>query len=316
MSSGQDQPAGAAPVHRSPRLSSRVPRQLEATGISKLRMELAQQGVALLDLAGSNPTTVDLGDWSEQIADALHSPQSATYHPAALGSMAARRAVAGWFAKQSLSVEPGHIVLTASSSESYSFLFQLLCDPGDEVLVPAPSYPLLEHLAALAGVRHRTYRLWYSGEWLIDFAALEASIRENTRAIVVVNPNNPTGSYLRAFEAERLVKLCADRGLVLIADEVFWEYTLQASSDPPRFAAMDTEASVVSLGGLSKSAGMPQMKVGWMVLRGPAPSRERLREGLRWVADSYLSVSAPVQAALPRLLEIGGHISANLRERI
>jgi len=290
--------------------------------LSTLRQQLVAQGREILDLTGSNPTTCGLGDWSEAIADALRRPEIARYQPLAEGLPTARQAVSDFYASLGTSVDPEHLLLTASTSESYSFLFQMLCDPGDEVLIPAPSYPLFEHLAALSAVRLQPYRLRYEGEWLLDTQSLEAAITPRTRAIIVVNPNNPTASYLREFEARHLLALCAQRGLALVADEVFWEHTIPPiPSDRAWFAAASASAAqhqalCFSLGGLSKSAGMPQMKVGWIVVNGSAEQRETALERLRWIADTYLSVSAPVQYALRDLLEIGSRIRNVMAARI
>lgn len=296
--------------------SRRLDWQVAPNALISLRRELAASRHSVLDLCETNPTACGLGDWSEAIATALCLPESARYQPAAEGLPSAREAVADFYADLGAAVDPEQILLTASTSESYSFLFQMLCDPGDEVLIPAPSYPLFEHLAGLAAVRLRPYRLHYLGEWLVDFRSLEEALTPRTRALVAVNPNNPTGSYLSGFEAERLLEICASRGMALIADEVFWEYAIPPAADRAWFAASESTALSFSLGGLSKSAGMPQMKVGWMVARGPETLREEALERLRWIVDTYLSVSAPVQHALPRLLEIGKEIREAASARI
>lgn len=308
------------------RYSTRLPWDSAENPLFVLRNELVAQGRPVLDLTGSNPTSCGLGDWSAAIALALAQPRSAHYRPIPQGSPSARAAVAAYYASLGAAVDPGDLMLTASTSESYSMLFQLFCNPGDEVLVPRPSYPLFQHLSGLAGIGLQSYSLQFVGEWLVDFPSLLAGIGDRTRAIVVVNPNNPTGSYLRPAEAQRLLELCAERGLALIADEVFWEYFLredpqqiaEKSTEPERawFAALDSPALCLSLGGLSKSAGMPQMKLGWMVVRGPDPERARAMARLQWIADTYLSVSAPVQEALPALLEIGAEIRGAILGRL
>ncbi len=282
-----------------------------------VKREQEASGAALLDLAVTNPTACGLGEWGEAIAVALSKPGSAQYRPFPQGSPEARAAVAGYYARLGAHVDPEDLLLTASTSESYSLLFQLLCDAGDEVLVPTPSYPLFEHLAGLATVTARTYALRYAGEWQVDFQSLEESLGNRSRALVVVNPNNPTGQYLRQAEAIRLMELCAQRGLALIADEVFWEYALGDANERAWLAGItDSPALCVSLGGLSKSAGMPQMKVGWMVLRGPGEERARALSRLLWIADTYLSVSAPVQEALADLLTIGLDVQERIQQRL
>lgn len=301
------------------RLSNRLPWHSKVNPLTKLRQQLQADGHPMLDLTASNPTACGLGDWSAAIGAALAQPGSACYHPSPSGSLLAREAVAASYVKCGSSVSADDFVLTASTSESYSFLFQLLCNSGDEVLTPVPSYPLFGDLAGLAGVRLRHYPLCYTGEWMLDVGSVEQALSDRTKAIIVVNPNNPTGSYIRDFEGTRLLELCAERGIALIADEVFWEYSL---SGEPRIgntwfaAAVDSPALCISLGGLSKSAGLPQMKLGWMLLRGPSELRKRVMEGLHWIGDTYLSVSAPVQEALPRLLEIGAEIQHAIKNRI
>ncbi|MCW5965466.1 MAG: pyridoxal phosphate-dependent aminotransferase [Bryobacterales bacterium] len=308
------------------RYSTRLPWDLPENPLFVIRQERTAQGREVLDLTGSNPTSCGLGDWNEAIAKALAQPGSAHYHPVPQGSAEARAAVAAYYSSLGWNADPEDLLLTASTSESYSMLFQLFCDPGDEVLVPRPSYPLFQHLGGLAGVGLQPYLLQFAGEWQVDFPSLEAAVGDRTRALVVVNPNNPTGSYLRPPEAQRLLELCAERGMALIADEVFWEYSLRdhqhlttpGITSPERawFAAAESPALCVSMGGLSKSAGMPQMKLGWMLVRGPEQEKVRVMARLRWIADTYLSVSAPVQEALPALLGIGAEIRASIQQRV
>lgn len=278
-------------------------------------------GLPLLDLTVSNPTLAGLGDAELPLHLAFASAPSFAYSPHPQGALAAREAIAFWYANRSpqapcVTLPPEQILLSASSSESYAFLFQALCEPGDEVLAPLPSYPLFEYLAGLSGVRLGNYRLRYHGEWQIDFDSLERGLTPRTRAIVVVNPNNPTGSYIREPEKQRLLEICAAHRLVLIADEVFEEFPLDAANVPRvSFASPQWQALCVSLGGLSKSAGLPQMKLGWMILNGPDAALAALRERLLLVADTYLSVSTPVQAALPDLLAFGRTVSDAIRHR-
>ncbi|MCU0226826.1 MAG: pyridoxal phosphate-dependent aminotransferase [Bryobacterales bacterium] len=307
----------AAALTQPVRYSSRLQWESAENPLAAMRRQLEGEGREVLDLTGSNPTGCGLGDWGDAIAAALATPGSARYRPLAQGLPRSREAVAAHYAALGVEVDPGRLMLTASTSESYSLLFQLLCDAGDEVLAPTPGYPLFEHLAGLAGVRLRTYGLRYAGEWMVDFAALEAALHPRTRAVLVVNPNNPTGGYLRQWELDRLLALCAARGLALIGDEVFWEYPLEARGERTCLAAeVQSPALLFSLGGLSKSAGMPQMKVGWMLARGPQAECQRALERLRWIADTYLSVSTPAQEALPDLLRVGSEIRAQIQQRL
>jgi aspartate/methionine/tyrosine aminotransferase len=212
-------------------------------------------------------------------------------------------------------VAPEDLLLTASSSESYALLFKLLADPGDEILIPAPSYPLLELLAGLECVRLVRYPLEHraGAGWCIGRGALEAALSPRTRAVVVVHPNNPTGSYLRGEERAWLEGLCAGRGLPLIADEVFLDYGRAAGEIS---FATTRDALAFALSGLSKLVGLPQLKLGWIALAGPPRARERARERLEFIADAYLSVGSPVQHAAPALLALRGAVQRQIRERV
>jgi alanine-synthesizing transaminase len=270
----------------------------------------------LLDLTASNPTQVGLPYPDEALAAALGGPGVARYHPAPFGLPPARAAVAADYARRGATVDPGHVALTSSSSESYALLFKLLADPGDAVLVPQPSYPLFDYLARLEGVEPRPYRLVYDGQWRIDLAAL-ASDLQGVRAICLVTPNNPTGSFVDAGDLAALAALAAERGIALIADEVFADYPLAPTAGAVRcVAAAGTEALAFSLGGLSKAAGLPQMKLGWIAASGPAGLVEEALGRLELVCDTYLSVSTPVQRALPELLALGAGIRALIAARV
>jgi aspartate/methionine/tyrosine aminotransferase len=228
--------------------------------------------------------------------------------------------VAAYYAARGASVPADRIVLTASTSEAYGHLFKLLADPGDEVLVPRPSYPLFEFLARLECVRVVEYPLAYDGSWRIDFEALEAALGPRARAIVVVNPNNPTGSFLKARERDRLIALAAERGLAIVADEVFSDYAFAPDAERVTTLATETGALAFSLSGLSKIAGLPQMKLGWIVTAGPQELRAGAFARLELIADTYLSVAAPAQYGAARLMEAGAkvreRISARVRENL
>ena len=206
-----------------------------------------------------------------------------------------------------------HLLLTASTSEAYTYLFKLLADPGDRVLVPRPSYPLFEFLAALESVEVGQYPLRYDGTWHVDFDELEKTITPRTRAIVVVNPNNPTGSYLKRPELERLEDLCVAHGLALVSDEVFCDYALTADSSRVTTLAGSRKALTFSMSGLSKVIGMPQLKLGWIAVSGPGAAEAC--ERLEWIADTFLSVATPVQVALPQLLEAGLPVQKQIATR-
>ncbi|HEY8091453.1 MAG TPA: pyridoxal phosphate-dependent aminotransferase [Polyangiaceae bacterium] len=253
----------------------------------------------LLDLTESNPTRAGIPYPREAILEALARPEALRYEPVAFGLASAREAVARDLSAHGPAVEASRVVLTASTSEAYAFVFKLLCDPGDEVLVPVPSYPLFEHLARLEGVRAVPYRLAYDGVWHVDLDSVRAAATPRTRAIVGVSPNNPTGSYLKRDELAALAAL----GLPLVSDEVFARYPLR--EDPTRaLSALEAGAAplVFALGGLSKLAALPQMKLAWIAVGGAPAAVEGALGRLEVVADAFLSVGTPVQHAAPLLL--------------
>jgi aspartate/methionine/tyrosine aminotransferase len=280
--------------------------------ISRLRGELCASGIEILDLTESNPTHAGL-DYPEGLLSPLADAKGLTYNPDPRGIETARRAVSAYYESHRVEIPPDRILLTASTSEAYSYLFKLLADPGDEVLAPRPSYPLFEFLASLESVHVRQYPLRYDGSWHIDFDALQESVTPRTRAVIVVNPNNPTGSYLTMGERQRLEAFCALHDLALISDEVFCDYELTQDSSRPLTLAGRRKALTFSLSGLSKGSGLPQLKLGWMVVSGPdaAAACERLE----WISDTFLSVSTPMQVALPRLLEAGAAVRSQILQR-
>jgi alanine-synthesizing transaminase len=256
----------------------------------------------VLDLTVANPTCAAIPYDRDAILAALAQPAALVYAPSPFGLASAREAVARDLSAHGPAVDASRVLLTASTSEAYAFLFKLLCDPGDEVLVPRPSYPLFEHLARLESVKPVAYRLAYDGVWHVDFPSLRAAISPRTRAIVTVSPNNPTGSYLKATELAELASL----GLPIVSDEVFARYPLRLDPAADRRAVSALEASgaslVFALGGLSKLAALPQAKLAWTAVGGD-PSRVASALGrLEVIADAFLSVGTPVQHALPGLL--------------
>lgn len=273
-------------------------------------------GRPLLDLTATNPTAVGL-DYPANLLESLADPAALTYLPEPFGSQSARQAVARDFerrgpgvARRAGAVDPGRIVLTASTSEAYSLLFKLLCEPcGDDVLVPVPSYPLFDHLSGLDGVRPVPYGLTYHGRWELDLSSVDEAWTEHTRAVLAVTPNNPTGSLLSHEELDGLDTRCLERDAALIVDEVFADYGLDATAVAPIPPA---SALTFRLGGLSKSAGLPQLKLGWILVDGPDGLVDEALSRLELIADTYLSVSTPVQVAAPAL--IGS--AAVVRERI
>ncbi len=259
----------------------------------------------LVDLTVSNPTEVGFA-LSRRALRALAAPAAARYDPQPLGLAAARGAVA-----QRVRAPAERILLTASTSEAYAFLFKLLCDPADEVLVPAPGYPLLDHLAALELVRLRHYKLHYDGGWHVDHASLAEALGPRTRAIVLVHPGNPTGAFVSRADLERIESVALERGLAIVRDEVFADYAYEAR--PP---GAKPRALTFALGGLSKSAGLPQMKLGWMVVAGPPQLATAALERLEVIGDAFLSVGTPVQHALPVLLAEGERLRNRILRRV
>jgi hypothetical protein len=274
-----------------------------------------RSGARVLDLTESNPTRAGLSAPPDLLAS-LTSQASLRYEPAPFGLEAARAAVAADYARRGVSVGPDRILLTASTSEAYAFLFKLLCDPGDEVLVPRPGYPLFDYLAHLESVRTIPYAFGHDGEWHLSPSTLAAAAGPRTRALVVVNPNNPTGAFLKRDELAALEAFCAERGLALVADEVFADY---AFADDPRRApcvARDGPALAFALGGLSKSCALPQLKLAWCAIAGPLALRREAWARLEVVADTYLSVSTPVQHAAPDLLGRREELQSPVRARL
>jgi hypothetical protein len=277
--------------------SVRLPAEISPSSLAREIEEARAAGGELLDLTQSNPTRAGFA-YPAEILDAFRDPRSLVYDPDSLGLDEVRRQVSAH-----------RVVLTSSTSEAYAWLFKLLCNPGDEVLIPRPSYPLFELLAGLECVQTRTYPLRYHEGWFIDLDDLRAAITPRTRAIVVVNPNNPTGNYLKAFEYEELARL----NLPIISDEVFTDYTFGAA---PYSVAGSGEALTFVLNGLSKSAGLPQMKLGWIILSGPERLVEEAAHRLELIADTYLSVGTPVQYAFSSLVASGRSMRAEIHRRL
>jgi hypothetical protein len=293
--------------------SSRLPSDLSLTPLARAVARARSRG-ALLDLTESNPTRA--GFDYPPLQPAFEAIDFVSYDPAPLGLSTAREAVAASYASRGVQVAPDRLMLTASSSESYAFLFKLLCDPGDNVLVPVPSYPLFEHLASLEGVALRPYRLSYHGAWTTEAGEIEERADARTRAVLVVSPNNPTGSRLRVAELQRVVRFCRDRNIALVADEVFADYPIEPAPDACVSVLEQSEVLTFALGGLSKAAAMPHLKLGWTGISGPPPEVADALARLEIIADTYLSVSTLVQRATPRLLEIGRGIARQIGERI
>ena len=272
-----------------------------------------RDGILFADLTESNPTRVGI-PYPESLLRPLSDSRALQYEPHPFGLAQAREAVAVDAQRRGAVVQAGDVVLTASTSESYSWLFKLLCDPGDTVLVPVPSYPLFEHLTRMEGVAAAPYRLEYHGRWEIDIESVRAAPAA-TRALILVSPNNPTGSYITAREFAQLLAICESRGWTLIADEVFADYVLEGQS-PLTDLAGRADVLTFTLGGASKTLGLPQVKLGWMIAGGPQEQRRAALAALEHIADSYLSVSTPVQVAAPSLLRDAVPVRAAIYDRV
>jgi len=281
---------------------------------TEAQRELVAAGKEVLDLTVSNPTRAGLHYDTESILKSLSRLEAMDYDPQPKGLVSAREAVAGYYREHKLEISPKSLVLTTSTSEGYSYVFRLLCDSGDEILVPKPSYPLFEFLADLEDVVLAPYPLIYDHGWQIDFPSLYKAVTSRTRAVVVVHPNNPTGSYASEGERNLLNSFCRDHGLAVIADEVFLDYPHDGAARSS--FAINRETLTFTLSGVSKISGLPQMKLAWVVTSGPEETAAAAMERLEVIADTYLSMNAPIQLAAPALLAERKHIQPEILERV
>lgn len=298
--------------------SHRFAEDLSPNALSMLLQEKRSKGHTILDLTQSNPTRVGLNYDDGEILAALSQPAAMTYAPDPHGLLAARRAIARCYQQRGVPVDAADIFLTASTSEAYSILFKLIANPGDEILVPRPGYPLLSHLARFENLQSFSYPLRYDGArgWSIDLDVLQALITPNSRAIVVVNPNNPTGNYVKQPELSVLHQICRRHRLALIVDEVFCDFPAADAQQPLRTALNRSETLNFILNGFSKMLGLPQVKLGWIVLGGEPELARAARTRLEILLDFYLSVSTPVQHAVARLLSARQSIQQQICSRI
>ncbi|HEX8815679.1 MAG TPA: pyridoxal phosphate-dependent aminotransferase [Terriglobales bacterium] len=295
--------------------SARTEWNLAPNRFTEAQRELQASGTAILDLTISNPTAAGVHYDAKAISGALNNPAAMVYDPQPLGLRSAREAVAAYYRDgHTLELDPDSILLTTSTSEGYSYIFRLLCNPGDEILVPKPSYPLFEFLADLEDVTLIPYPLIYDHGWQVDFLSLQKSVRPNTRGVVVVHPNNPTGSYVSAQEQAELNNFCRANDLALIVDEVFLDYALDGT--PRQTFAANQDVLTFTLSGISKISGLPQMKLSWIATSGPPGQVNPAMARLEVIADTYLSMNAPIQLAAPVMLEQRRRIQPALVERI
>jgi alanine-synthesizing transaminase len=294
-------------------LSGRIPAHGDVNALTRAVQRLRAEGTPILDLSESNPTRVGL-PYPADLLQSLAAPAALTYEPHPLGLRVAREAIAGEFARRGTDVNPDHLVLSSSTSEAYSWLFKLLCDPGDAVLVPQPSYPLFEFLTRLEGLATASYQLTYHGRWEIDLDSLEQA-PARTKTVLAVSPNNPTGSFLSARDIAGLIDICARRRWALIVDEVFADYPIDAAAPLTDIAAR-SDVLTFTLGGASKSIGLPQVKLGWTLIGGPPAARNTALAAIEVIADTFLSVGTPVQVAAPALLHHGASLRARIHQRV
>ncbi len=316
---------------------------LASNAYTRALEEHRRSGKELLDLTASNPTNIGLRYDQKELLQALAKPEALAYEPTAKGLLAAREAIAGYYAERGVQVSPEDLILTTSTSEAYSFLFRLLCDPGDAVLVPTPSYPLFDYLADLQDVKLVPYELVYDHGWQMDFHWLTealsmgspshplrnhsakdgapAAASAKCKAVLVVHPNNPTGSFIKQQEAVQLSRLCAEKNLAIVSDEVFLDYSLGGGLAASSFACgFDSQGASKALGfalsGLSKISGLPQMKIAWIAVTGADELKREALSRLEVIADTYLSMNAPLQWAIPEMLNERRSIQNQLMSRI
>jgi len=281
--------------------------------LSCLLEEIKRSGKPWINLAESNPTRCGFV-YPDAILRALSDPGALRYDPDPKGVKDARRAVCEYYRKRGCTVGEDHVILTASTSEAYSYLFRLLANGGDAILFPRPSYPLFQFLADLNDARLEFYDLRYrGGQWMMDEALFQNAAPSGTKAVVIVNPNNPTGSYVKTSEVSVLTAFCRKNDLALISDEVFYDYALEGQ---PLSLAANAGCLTFVTNGLSKILGLPQMKLSWIVVSGPELERREALKRLDVIADTYLSVNTPVQTALPSWLALAEKIQAQIRERV
>jgi alanine-synthesizing transaminase len=283
--------------------SSRTNWHRQHNPLTEALEDLKKSGRSILDLTESNPTRCRLTYPVDVMQHAFVHPGMSLYNPEPLGLSEARNAIRDYYSERTIPLDAGNIILTASTSEAYAMCFKLLCEADDEVLIPVPSYPLFEFLAQLNDVRVRPYHLRYDGEWHIDMSSVRDAISPHSRAIVVVNPHNPTGMFLKSADLELFSDMASGHDLALISDEVFSEYCFMVDPTRVKSTANSDKVLTFTLNGISKLGALPQMKLGWIAVSGPARIRQEALERLEIIADTYLSVNTPAQIALPRLLK-------------
>ncbi len=295
--------------------SSKTDWNLTPNSLSVLLAEKHKRGEPVTDLTESNPTRCGFS-YNPELFQGVSTNRSFLYEPDPHGLLSARESIAEHYRRSGFSLNPSNIFLTASTSEGYSHLFRLLCNPGDSVLVPKPSYPLFDYLCALNDVEVHDYRLRYDDEWHIDIDSIIDGIDSSTRALLLVNPNNPTGSFVKTPERRKILDLVGRHKLALIVDEVFDSYSMREGDDNTKSFASETNPLIFTLNGISKLLGMPQMKLAWITVSGESKIARDAVDRLEVICDTYLSTGTPIQHALPLMLESGTHITDQIRNRV
>ncbi len=296
------------------KLSNRTGWEFGPNALTVAVAERLRRGEPVRDWTLSNPTVCGFPYPADEIRAALGDPVGLRYAPDPQGLPASRDAISAWYSRHGVALDPGSIFLTAGSSEAYSWLFRLLCDSGDEVLIPKPGYPLFDDLARLNDVHLVPYRCRYDGLWHLDLETVRRGVSDRTRGIVVIHPNNPTGNYLSAAERKELCRLATEYDLALIADEVFWTFPFGENIPAPSLHGAGAPLTFV-INGLSKLAGLPQMKLGWLALSGEFDRQAEAARRLAMIGDTYLSVNTPVQAGLGKILDCSSGLSEAIRRR-
>jgi alanine-synthesizing transaminase len=296
--------------------SKRTNWDLQPNQLTQLINERQAKGLPIIDLSESNPTKCGFDYPVNEMLTAFNKKANLDYRPEPRGDIKARQAVADYYKNLGFVVNPENIFLTTSTSESYNFVFRLLMDVDDEILVPQPSYPLLDHLAHINDVSIKHYQLRYDDEWHIDYHSLRSAISEKTKAILVIHPNNPTGSYIKKDEYISLIEIALANNLVIISDEVFSDYSFYEDDRRVKSFAGKDSVLTFTLNGISKMLGLPQMKLGWIVVEGDKIAAKDASARLELITDTFLSVSTPIQNALPDLLNIGTQMNSQIMSRI
>ncbi|MDD3374547.1 MAG: pyridoxal phosphate-dependent aminotransferase [Candidatus Omnitrophica bacterium] len=296
--------------------SKRTEWSLEKNPLTLLFEDLKNKNHAIFDLTISNPTKCAIDYPQDQILQALCDNKNIFYDPASFGSLAARKTVASNSRQSEFLIDPDQVILTSSTSEAYSFLFRLLLNPDEHILLPRPSYPLFEFLANLNDVEVDFYPFVYDEEWKIDCDALEGLIKGTTKAIVLVNPNNPTGSFVKPAELKKINQICKENNISIICDEVFLDYGFKEDKGALHSLSSNKEVLTFVLGGLSKALGLPQMKLSWILTSGPEDMVKEALNRLEVIADTYLSVSTPSQNALAKWFNLKADIQGKIKDRL